>query len=176
MGRSMGGMIATNIANTVTGKALFKNAMVVICPAYELHGDSLKKKLPALKVLQYIKPYHIFCTKSTVKGADPKRKDDPRGVYVITPVTGLIMDTQMRLARDVSISQINTPILFLEGKDDVVVSNTEIKNCAEKAMNPANKYVIVEGDHATAFFEKQNYEVMVKESINFLDSILMLEC
>jgi alpha-beta hydrolase superfamily lysophospholipase len=115
MGRSFGGLIVTHMQNSTTGRSLFQTGLVLLAPCYDLWGDSLSKKLPALRVLQYIKPHHQFCTKSTVKGSD---EVDPREVKIVTPITGLLMDSEMRLARDKAVGEIKVPILFIEAKDD----------------------------------------------------------
>jgi poly(3-hydroxyalkanoate) synthetase len=82
------------------------------------------------------------------------------------------MDSEMRLAREKSVSEITIPILFIEAKDDEVVDNEEIKTCSKKASNPANRYTVLAGDHTSCFFNKENYWRIFDESIGFLDGIL----
>jgi len=75
VGRSFGSLIATNMSNTVLGKSMFHTGMIAICPCYGLYSDALEKKKFAFQILQYIKPYHQFCTKAVTK---PKGKGKPR--------------------------------------------------------------------------------------------------
>jgi len=93
----------------------------------------------------------------------------------VTPVTGLLFDSEMRLAREKSVPGIEVPILFVEGSDDLVVSNEAICNCAKKAQNSKNKYLVLGGDHSTLFFEKEYSDVLITESIDFLDSLFPIE-
>ena len=61
-GRSMGGMIATNMMATSLGSKMFK-ALSLLTPFYRLHDKKLYKQLPVLKVFNRIKPFHVVETK-----------------------------------------------------------------------------------------------------------------
>ena len=44
---------------------MFK-AIVQITPCFEMYSDSLRKKLPLMKVLQWVAPYKVFDTKKKI--------------------------------------------------------------------------------------------------------------
>jgi alpha-beta hydrolase superfamily lysophospholipase len=59
LGRSFGGLIATNMAASPVGKAMFKG-VCVITPFYRCWTEKLYNVYPALSVLNYVKPHHVF--------------------------------------------------------------------------------------------------------------------
>lgn len=59
MGRSFGGLIATNMANTTIGKAMFKG-VVLLSPYYRLFTEKLYETYKYLVPLCWVKPRHLF--------------------------------------------------------------------------------------------------------------------
>jgi hypothetical protein len=65
IGRSIGGLYAAHIGGSTIGQKMFK-AIVQITPCFEMYSDSLRKKLPLMKVLQWVAPYKVFDTKKKI--------------------------------------------------------------------------------------------------------------
>lgn len=57
--RSLGGLIATNMANTTIGKSMFAG-VVLLTPYYRLFTEKLYQAYKYLVPLTWVKPNHIF--------------------------------------------------------------------------------------------------------------------
>ena len=60
-GRSMGGMIATNMMNTSLGSKMFR-ALFALTPFFRLANAKLYDKMPMIKFISYFKPFHVIPT------------------------------------------------------------------------------------------------------------------
>ena len=58
-GRSFGGMMATNMANTLIGKSMFKG-VILLSPFYRLFTERLYEAYKYLVPLSWVRPNHIF--------------------------------------------------------------------------------------------------------------------
>jgi len=59
MGRSFGGLIASNMANSTIGKSMF-SGIVLLTPYYRLFTERLNEVYKYLVPLTYVKPNHSF--------------------------------------------------------------------------------------------------------------------
>lgn len=59
MGRSFGGLLVTNMANTLIGKTMFK-AVILVSPYYRLFTERLYEVYKYLVPLTWVKPNHLF--------------------------------------------------------------------------------------------------------------------
>ena len=103
MGRSFGGLLITNMANTLVGKSMFKG-VVLITPYYRLFTERLYEVYKYLVPLTYVRPNHLFL--SEYAEMDPeyyKRYEqifkDPRNVDGFTATTARIWVEEQEVAR-----------------------------------------------------------------------------
>ena len=59
MGRSMGGLIATQMAHSAIGRKMFK-AVILITPCYDVVSKTFWKYMPMMKALVHVVPYYGF--------------------------------------------------------------------------------------------------------------------
>ena len=90
-GRSFGGTIATNVANTTIGKAMF-SGVFLLTPYYRLFTERLYDAYKFILPLTYVKPNHIFKSEYAEMEADYYAQwnqifEDPRNVDYFTAVT-----------------------------------------------------------------------------------------
>ena len=96
---------------------------------------------------------------------------DSRSVKIMTPTSCLIFQSEMN-ASAVMCSKIPVPQLFIEAKDDDVVSNKQIRENYKVVSNPDSEYFESQGDHGSCFYDATNGHLLALKVTNFLDKVL----
>ena len=128
-GRSFGGLIATNMANTLIGKSMFKG-VVLLTPYYRLFTERLYEAYKYLVPMTYIKPNHVFRSEYSEMPQEYYQRyseifEDPRNVDFFTAITARLWCEEQELSRT-SIAEAPQPICFIEATLDGVVRNDYI--------------------------------------------------
>lgn len=141
LGRSFGGLIATNMAATPVGQAMF-SGLSLLTPYYRLWTEKLYKVYNAVKCLSKVRPNYEF--KSEFQEDEPgyweewhEIFEDPRSIYSFTAKTASLWVEEQEKAREI-IKELELPMLFIEAEKETVVSNAAIKEFAQLAKNPRN--------------------------------------
>ena len=170
MGRSFGGLIATNMSHGIIAESLF-SGVCLLTPYYRLWTEKLYNLQPVLKLATYLAPHlHIMPEFRKLKPEDEEKwghlYHDPNNNHEFTPTTAVLWATEQERAKD-SLKQTSLPILLIEATEDQVVKNDymqqffELANCKSQSTRYvksriANKYVKVQNaDHTTICFDKQ---------------------
>ena len=90
-GRSFGGLLATNMANTTIGQSLF-SGVILLSPYYRLFTEKLYDVYKYLVPLTYVKPHHKFVSEFAEMDPEYYKQyaaifEDPRNVSFFTATT-----------------------------------------------------------------------------------------
>ena len=103
MGRSFGGLIATNMANSVIGKSMFAG-VCLITPYYRLFTERLYDVYKYLVPLSIVKPNHVFPCEYKDSPEEYVEKyrfvfEDPRNLEFFTAKTATVWVEEQEAAR-----------------------------------------------------------------------------
>ena len=175
-GRSFGGLLATNMANTTIGKCMF-SGVVLLTPYYRLFTEKLYEAYKWLIPLTNVRPNHKFMCEFSEMDPDWAARykpilEDPRNVNHFTATTARMWIEQQELART-SISEAPQPICFIAATEDGVVRNDYIEDFAELSLNQQNEYHHVVGaDHTDVVFDENYGSQVIRATTNFLDKLI----
>lgn len=129
-GRSFGGLIATNMANTTIGKAMFAG-VCLLTPYYRLFTERLYEAYKYLVPLCKVRPGHVFPCEYEDMPEDYIKKyklifEDPRNVLFFTATTAKIWVEEQDVAR-ANIENAPQPVCFIAASKDGVVRNDYIE-------------------------------------------------
>lgn len=130
MGRSFGGLIATNLANTTIGRALF-SGVILLTPYYRLFTERLYSAYKFLKPLVKVHPNYTFECEYAEQDPEYYAKyktllDDSRWVSNFTAMTATIWVEEQEKAKSV-IPELPMPLCFIIASSDGVVRNDTIE-------------------------------------------------
>ena len=116
MGRSFGGLLVTNMANTLIGKSMFK-AVILVSPYYRLFTERLYEVYKYLVPMTWVKPNHKFYSEFSEMDEEYAKTyhqvlTDPRNVDFFTATTARAWVEEQDKART-SIGRIAQPICFV---------------------------------------------------------------
>ena len=174
-GRSYGGLIATNMANSTIGRRMFAG-IVNLTPFYRLFTERLYQAYKYLVPLCYVHPNYIFQCEYVARDEAFQKKykniyEDDRNIGFFTAVTARIWNEEQAKVRQ-SCQEAPQPMCFIEAKEDETVRNDYIQEYAKLCKNNQSEYhVIEESDHTTICFDENHGSQMVRHTINFLDKV-----
>ena len=159
-GRSFGGLIATNMANTTIGRSMFAG-VVLLTPYYRLFTERLYDAYKFIVPLSMVKPMHKFPTEFAEMDEEYEEQykeifHDPREIGFFTAKTARIWVEEQKIARE-SIQQAPMPICFIVAEKENCVRNDYIEEFSRLVSNDQGEYhMIGEADHTDICFHK-NY-------------------
>lgn len=175
-GRSFGGLLASNMANSLIGKSMF-SGVVLLTPYYRLFTERLYEAYPYLVPLTKVKPHHRFeCEYADI---DPEWAakyqpilEDTRIVNFFTATTARMWVEEQALARS-SIAETPLPLCFITASADGVVRNDYIEEFSNAASNPLNELHQVEGaDHTDICFDENYASHFIRATVAFLQKVI----
>ena len=174
-GRSFGGLIATNMANTTIGRKMF-DGVVLLTPYYRLFTERLYDNYKFIVPLTMVKPMHKFPTEFAEMDEEYEEQykeifHDPREIGFFTAMTARIWVEEQKIARE-SIQQAPMPICFIVAEKENCVRNDYIEEFSRLATNDQGEYhMIGEADHTDICFHKHYCSQLIRYTQAFLDKI-----
>uniref|UniRef100_A0A7S3HUJ0 Serine aminopeptidase S33 domain-containing protein n=1 Tax=Favella ehrenbergii TaxID=182087 RepID=A0A7S3HUJ0_9SPIT len=175
-GRSFGGLLATNMANTLIGKSMFAG-VVLLTPYYRLFTERLYEAYKWLIPLTTVKPNHKFmCEYSEMDPEWAARYEpilnDSRNVNFFTATTARLWVEQQELARS-SVAHAPQPFCFIAATGDGVVRNDYIEDFADLTTNEEGElHRVVGADHTDVVFDQSYGSQVMRISTSFLDKLV----
>lgn len=176
-GRSFGGLIATNMANTTIGKAMFAGVML-LTPYYRLFTERLYQAYKWLVPLVKVRPNHIFECEYEQMPEDYIEKyrlifEDKRNVLHFTAVTAKLWVEEQAVSRE-NIKQVPQPFCFVAASKDGVVRNDYIQEYVQLCPNKLSEYhEIIGADHTDVCFDERYGSQLVRHSIDFFNRVIV---
>lgn len=175
MGRSFGGLIATNLANTTIGRAMF-SGVILLTPYYRLFTERLYDTYKYLRPLCKIRPNFVFECEYAEMDPEYYAKyksllDDSRWVSHFTAKMAAVWVEEQVKAKS-SIKDLPMPLCFIIASGDGVVRNDTIEEFADLATNELNEiHTIVGADHTDICCDKKYGSHLTRASLNFLEKV-----
>ena len=175
-GRSFGGLIATNMANTTIGRAMFAG-VCLLTPYYRLFTERLYESYKYLVPLNTIRPYHVFqCEYEEMPEAYVEKYrlcfEDPRNLLFFTARTAKIWVEEQQEAR-ANIEQVPQPICFIAASKDGVVRNDYIEEFARLSPSMETEFHEISGaDHTDVCMDEHYCSHMIRASRNFISKVI----
>ena len=177
MGRSFGGLIATNMINSIVGKSMF-SGVSLLTPYYHLWTEKLYRLYPYVKMATYVKPNHILPSEFQAESEEYMEKwheifEDPRSIYYFTLKMATVWVEEQRKAKE-AITEISTPMLFIEAEKDNTVSNPHIREYYNMAKYPTrNKYAVIKDcDHSLPVYDPVFGSQVIRHTVSFFDKLV----
>ena len=174
-GRSFGGLLATNMANSLLGKSMFAG-VVLLTPYYRLFTERLYEAYKFLVPLTNVRPNHVFECEFSEQDPEYMARyellfSDPRNLTFFTAVTARLWVEQQALA-PTSVAQTSLPLCFIKAEKDGVVRNDYIEDVAAKGTNALNEMHEVAGaDHTDICFDEHYGSHTIRATLAFLNKL-----
>lgn len=171
MGRSFGGLLATNLVckyREVAEKLI--SGVILITPYYRLYTEKLYSYEYIFKAMCLFKPHFVIKTefKELPEVYLEQWKEifnDPTFVEQFTPTTGLLWINEQRKANEL-FAQSKLPFLCIEATDDDVVDNPAMRDIMRMSKHRKSRYVILnDADHTTICYDQTYASRVIRESI-----------
>jgi len=175
-GRSFGGLLATNMANTTIGKAMF-SGVILLTPFYRLFTERLYEAYKYLIPLTYVQPNHVFVSEYAEMDPDYAAKykfifEDPRNLDFFTATTAKLWIEEQELSRN-SAAQAPQPLCYIIASEDGVVRNDYIEEFAQTNQNEMGEVHTIDGaDHTDIILDESYGSQVVRASVAFLDKLV----
>ena len=145
MGRSFGGLIATNMANTTIGRSMFAG-VVLLTPYFRHARELLYQVYKYVKTLAFAHPYYIFKCNWDPPSQEYLEKyrqliEDPKNIEFYTAQTACIwVEEQTKTKEQTKTEGFNLPACIVKASEDDVVNNDTIDEFAQMANNEQNEF------------------------------------
>lgn len=175
MGRSFGGLLATNMGNTTIGKAMF-SGVILLTPYYRLFTERLYQSYKYLLPLTKVHPSYTFECEFVEPDPEYYAKykaniDDPRWVLTFTAMTATLWVEEQEKAR-ISVQESPVPMCFIAATKDTVVRNDYIKDFASLSNSPQSEHHEVVGSNHTDITLDPHYgSHMTRACLNFMHKL-----
>jgi len=175
-GRSFGGLLASNMANTLIGRSMFAG-VVLLTPYYRLFTERLYDVYRMLIPLSIVKPNHKFVCEYAELDPEWVAKykqifEDTRNLEFFTAMTARLWVEEQETART-SIAEAPMPICFITATEDGVVRNDYIEEFAALAKHPMNElHKVVGANHTDVCFDENYGSHFVRSTLGFIRKIV----
>lgn len=175
-GRSFGGLIATNMANTTIGKAMFAG-VCLLTPYYRLFTERLYEAYKYLKPLCLVRPNHVFPCEYEEMPEEYINKyrlifEDKRNLLFFTARTARIWVEEQQAAREV-IEHVPQPFCFIAASKDGVVRNDYIEDYFRLSQSTESEYHEITGaDHTNVCFDEHYCSHLIRLCRKFIGKVI----